>query len=277
MGTPTNFRQSEIQRFPRRARGREIRFVAELLRTNPAFSVRIANDPKSVRFVFSFPVPVQLSKLYPGEAYVLFEGDASRFKSAIRKTFEELESGKGRILKNGDVVKPKLAKKYVIDHLRRIYFESVCEYLRHSRPDSEDLKKIGEQEIRIFRSFGELKKSQPEARLALRVFKQFTKAHRAVKAAHRDARSSKNQSWRTVVMNLDKTLTKGSVQRIITAISKDQQFQDDKACFFGTPPKEFAELWVRDHFRFKNINLEHKLSTYRGIAKRIFDAARLVQ
>jgi hypothetical protein len=251
-----------------------MRFVAELLRTNPVFSVRIAKDRQSVRFVFSFPVPAQLSKLYPGEAYVLFEGDAPGFKGAIRKTFDELESGKGRTLNDGKIVKPKLVKKYVVDHLQRVYFESASEYLRHSRRGDEKLRKIGDQEIGIFRSFGKVKKSQPEARLALRVAKQFAKAHKAVQAAHRVARSLKNQPWQTIMMNLDKTLAKGSVQRTINAISKDQEFRDDKACFFATPPKEFAEQWVRDYFRSKNINLEHKLSTYSRIAKGIVNAAR---
>ena len=251
-----------------------MRFVAELLRTTPVFSVRIAKDRRSVRFVFSFPVPAQLSKLYPGEAYVLFEGDASGFRGAIRKTFDELESGKTVILDDGKIVKPKLVKKYVLDHLRRVYFESASEYLRYSRRYDEKVKKIGDREIGIFRSFGEVKKSQPEARLALRVFKQFAKAYKAVRAARKDAQSLKNQPWQTIVLNLDKALAKGSVQRTIKAISKVQQFRDDEACFFGTPPKEFAEQWVKDYFRSKNIILEHKLSTYNRIAKGIIDAAR---
>jgi hypothetical protein len=274
--TPSKIQTSDgIHRSPRRARGHEMRPVAEFLRTNPVFSVQIANDRQSVRFVFSFPVPVQLSKLFPGEAYVLFDGDASGFRGAIKKTFDELESGKRLTLKNGTEVKPKLVKKYVVDHLRRIYFESVSEYLRYSRPD-EKLKKIGEQEIEIFRSFGEVKKNQPEPGLALRVVKQFAKAHKAVQEAHKVARSLKNHPWQTTLVNLDKTLATGGVQRTIRVISKDQQFRDDKACFFGTPPKEFAERWVRDYFKSKNINLEHKLSTYSRVAKRIKNAARPV-
>lgn len=162
--------KDEIRRFRRIIlKGRKVGAFMQLLLPDPKFSFRVNTERGSIQFRCSFRVPETILKADPTLHWLVLGANRAALEAALTRAFSESKSGR------------KTFPECISEFLRRTCQSGFAELVSHMSDLGEyGLENFKEEQVQEFQAQAPIKRSQPNAQVALWAAERFDKIKLAI-------------------------------------------------------------------------------------------------